>query len=118
MWYNIETEEFIESENHLWEVLKEIACSYEDYWNIDNLLDELYEPVTYLGVNFYPSQIVKNLDSYVYKEFLDEVRNDWVDNIMYVLMRLELERGWSIAEAVDDHCFPELEKIIWKEIED
>lgn len=116
MWYDTLNEEWLKDEQDLHELLYEIADDNRDFFDIDDLIDEMYRPFEMFGVKFYSSEIIKKLDEMLYDQIREDIMTDWVDDIIYQLNRLEIVEGESIAEVLESQ-FPGLGSIVWKEQE-
>ena len=116
MWYDTLNEEWLKDEQDLHELLYEIADDNRDFFDIDDLIDEMYRPFEMFGVKFYPSEIIKKLDEMLYDQIREDIMTDWVDDIIYQLNRLEIAESESIAEVLESQ-FPGLGSIVWKEQE-
>lgn len=116
MWYDLEAEDWIKDEKELYNVLYMIADDNREYFEIDDLIDEMYRPFEMFGVKFYPSEIIKKLDEMLYDQIREDIMTDWADDIIYQLNRLEIAEGESIAEVLESQ-FPGLGSIAWKEQE-
>lgn len=116
MWYDTLNEEWLKDEQDLHELLYEIADDNRDFFDIDDLIDEMYRPFEMFGVKFYSSEIIKKLDEMLYDQIREDIMTDWVGDIIYQLNRLEIAEGESIAEVLESQ-FPGLGSIVWKEQE-
>ena len=116
MWYHILGEYWINTESVLYEELREIAEDNSEYFNPDDLIDEIYSPVNYFGITFYPHRIIKQLEPDLYSEVWDNIMNDWVEDAMYRLERIDPEEGDTMDSLLDEN-FKGLENIVWKEQE-
>ena len=117
MWYDSLNEEWLKDEQDLHELLYEIADDNRDFFDIDDLIDEMYRPFDMFGVTFYPCEIIKKLDEMLYDQIREDVLSDWVDDILYRLDHLDYEEGDTIASILDETQITGLEKIVWKEQE-
>ena len=116
MWYDTLGEYWLNTESFIWERLREIAEDNSEYFNPDDLIDEMYSPVNYFGVVFYPHRIIKQMDNDLYQEIWDNLMNDWVDDAAHRLELLEPEEGDAMGSLLDEN-FKGLENIVWKEQE-
>ena len=116
MWYDTLGEYWLNTESFIWERLREIAEENSEYFNPDDLIDEIYSPVNYFGVVFYPHRIIRQMDNVLYQEIWDNLMNDWVDDATYRLERLDPKKGDTMGSLLGE-IFEGLEKIVWKEQE-
>lgn len=117
MWYDLESEDWIRDEKELYNALYMIADDNREYFDVDDLIDEMYRPFDMFGVTFYPSIIIKKLDEMLYDQIRENILSDWVDDTLYRLDCLEYEEGDTLASLLDETEFTGLENIIWKEQE-
>ena len=117
MWYDLEAEDWIRDEKELYNTLYMIADDNREYFDVDDLIDEMYRPFEMFGVTFYPSIIIKKLDEMLYDQIREDILSDWVDDTLYRLDHLEYEEGDTIASLLDETEFTGLESIVWKEQE-
>ena len=115
MWYDTLGEDWLNTESVLWERLREIAEDNSEYFNPDDLIDEMYPPVNYFGVVFYPHRIIRQMDSDLYQEIWDNLMNDWVEDAIHQLERFEPEDGDTMGELLLESHMSGLETIVWKE---
>lgn len=117
MWYDLEAKDWIRDEKELYNTLYMIADDNREYFDVDDLIDEMYRPFDMFGVTFYPSIIIKKLDEMLYDQIREDILSDWVDDTLYRLDHLEYEEGDTIASLLDETEFISLESIVWKEQE-
>lgn len=86
-------------------------ADFESY--VDEMLDESYESYTICGVRFYPSRVVKELDSVLYNQIYSEELDNRVDDNMYDLDRVVLADGDTLEDAIG---LP-INDVIWREEE-
>ena len=116
MWYDTVNKEWIENEQELNQLLCEIAGDNRDYFNVDDVIDTMYQPFEMFSVKFYPSEIIKKLDEMLYDEIQEDIMSDWIEDVLYRLNRVEPEEEDSLAEVLDEGMYA-LESIVWKEQE-
>ena len=117
MWYDLEAEDWIRDEKELYNTLYMIADDNREYFDIDDLIDDMYPPFYMFGVKFYPCEIIKKLDEMLYDQIREDILSDWVEDVIYRLNRLEYEEGDTIASLLEETQIPWLESIVWKEQE-
>ena len=117
MWYDLEAEDWIRDEKELYNTLYMIADDNREYFDVDDLIDDMYCPFEMFGVKFYPSIIIKKLEEMLYDQIREDILSDWVEDAIYRLNRLEYEEGDTIASLLEETEFTGLENIVWKEQE-
>lgn len=117
MWYHKLGEYWINTESVLYGELREIAENNSEFFNPDDLIDDMYPAANYFGSRFYPSRIIRKLDNNLYQEVWNNLMDDWAEEAMRRLERYDPEEGDTFASFLDEG-FKELENIVWKEQED
>lgn len=117
MWYDLEAEDWIRDEKELYNTLYMIADDNREYFEIDDLIDDMYPPFYMFGVTFYPSIIIKKLDEMLYEQIREDILSEWVEDVLHRLNRLEYKEGNTIAFLLEETEFTGLESIVWKEQE-
>lgn len=106
MWYNKDGEP-VDIE---WE-LDVISSENMNDFDPDQLIDELYPRVNLFGVNYYPSDIIKNMDPTVYHELREERRQYWIEDVLDEIRR-RVSDGDSLSAFIS---YREGEDYTWKE---
>ena len=115
MWYDT-VAQFKMTEEDMFDFLQEVAYDNKEYFRPDEWMDECYPAVTYFGVEFLPSEIVRELCRDLYKEIWNEEIDRWVDEQVHELDMYDPDDGDTLDMYID---FPEekdnLRTIVWRE---
>jgi hypothetical protein len=115
MWYDLEAEDWIRDEKELYNTLYMIADDNREYFDIDDLIDDMYRPFEMFGVKFYPCEIIKKMDEMLYDQIREDILSSWVEDAIYQLERSEPEVGDTMGELLLESHMSGLEMIVWKE---
>lgn len=115
MYKNVEIDDFYEFFSNLIDDNDEWLCDV-----VDNTLDECYEPWKFGSTTFYPSNIVKEVNEYLYEEVCREEKDriiaDWQYDIDHYVPAAD-ETLYDFLNA--DFCFESImNNVFWVEEEE
>ena len=115
MWYDT-VALFKMNEEDMFNFLQEMAYDNKEYFRPDEWMDEYYHEVNYFGVEFLPSEIVRELCPDLYKEIWNEEIDRWIDEQIHDLDMYDPDNDDTLDMYID---FPEekdnLRTIVWRE---
>ena len=115
MWYDT-IAQFKMTEEDMFDFLQEMAYDNKEYFRPDEWMDELYPPTIYFGVEFFASEVVRELCPDLYKEIWNEEIDRWIDEQIHDLDMYDPDDGDTLDMYID---FPEekdnLSTIVWRE---
>jgi hypothetical protein len=115
MWYDT-VAQFEMKEEDMFSFLEEIAHDNKAYFRPDELMDECYPSVTYFGVEFLPSEIIRELTPYLYKEIWGEEIDMWVDEQIHELDMCDPDDGDTLDMYIDlPEAVDNLKTVVWRE---
>lgn len=117
MWYNKELDGNWEL-NKVVEFVRETIDDVMPDEYVDEIIDESCDEVRIFDSCFSPSNILKKLDSVIWKSLRDELIDNIVEDCKYALDRYDPEENESLYSFLADRVYfsnaNELKNVIWK----